>query len=85
MLQENAKLFVSDGENGDHFSHSAVAVSGDTVVVGAHFDDISGNLHQGSAYVFVQPSGGWAGLLAENAKLTASDGKSGDTLGDLSR
>lgn len=32
--------------------------------------------------MFVQPAGGWAGLLTENAKLTASDGRSGDTLGD---
>ena len=32
--------------------------------------------------MFVQPAGGWAGLLTENAKLAASDGKSSDTLGD---
>ncbi len=82
LLQENAKLFASDGADGDHFGHSAVAVSGDTVVVGAHFDDIGRNSSQGSAYVFVRPAGGWAGLLRENTKLTASDGRSGDNLGD---
>lgn len=82
LLRESAKLIASDGAPGDHFGHSAVAVNGDTVVVGAHFDDIGRNFSQGSAYVFVQPPAGWAGLLTENAKLTASDGGSGDTLGD---
>jgi hypothetical protein len=50
-LTEQAKLTASDGAVGDQFGFS-VAVSGDTVVVGAPFDDIDGAANQGSAYVF---------------------------------
>ena len=66
----------SDGEAGDIFGWS-VAVDGDTVVVGARYDD--------SAYVFTKPSGGWADWDPSNdtetAKLTASDGMVGDWFG----
>ncbi|MGH8472404.1 MAG: FG-GAP repeat protein, partial [Gammaproteobacteria bacterium] len=57
---EDARLTASDGATGDAFGFS-VAVSGETVVVGAVFDDVGSNLQQGSAYVFVRPVGGWAG------------------------
>lgn len=77
LLQESTKLIASDGEANNTFGLS-VAVSGDTVVVGAHLDDGG----QGSAYVFVKPAGGWAGLLTEDAKLTASDGRTFSLLGD---
>jgi hypothetical protein len=53
-----------------------VAISGDTVVVGAPGD----NSVQGSAYVFVKPGGGWA-TGTETAKLTASDGAAIDNFG----
>jgi MYXO-CTERM domain-containing protein len=79
-LTETAKLTASDGAGGDRFGGS-VAVSGDTVVVGALLDDIGANTNQGSAYVFVKPGGGWAGALTETAKLTASDGAAGDRFG----
>jgi uncharacterized protein (DUF2345 family) len=46
-----AKLTASDGAVGDDFGFS-VSVSGDTVVVGAQFADISTNAGQGAAYVF---------------------------------
>ena len=90
---ETAKLTASDGAMGDSFGES-VAVDGDTVVVGAYFDDDvdADNLQisdSGSAYVFTKPRGGWvawdtstdtekAGLTA---KLTASDGDDFDELG----
>jgi hypothetical protein len=76
---EQAKLTASDGAAGDRFG-IAVAISGDTVVVGANFDD-SPNVDQGSAYVFVKPGGGWTGALTESEKLTASDGAAGDDFG----
>ena len=66
-----AKLTASDGEAGDIFGWS-VAVDGDTVVVGARYDD--------SAYVFTKPGTGWA-TATETAKLTASDGVVGDWFG----
>ena len=76
---ERAKLMASDGAAGDYFGWS-VSISGDTVVVGARGDDDGGS-HSGSAYVFVQPPGGWSGTLNEDAKLLASDGAAGDYFG----
>jgi FG-GAP repeat/Putative Ig domain len=48
---QQPRLFAPDGEADDKFG-APVAVSGDTVVVGASFDDIGGNANQGSAHVF---------------------------------
>ena len=59
------KLTASDGAAGDEFGF-AVAVDGDTAVVGAYGDDG----YQGAAYVFTRQSGAWSQV----AKLTASDG-----------
>lgn len=72
-LTETAKLVASDGATGDQLGF-AVAISGDTIVVGA----VGDNGTRGSAYVFVKPSGGWSGTLTETAKLTAADGAGGD-------
>lgn len=75
-----AKLTASDNVAGDQFG-AAVAISGDTVVVGAPFAEIGGKDVQGAAYVFVRPPTGWAGNLTQTAKLTASDGATGDEFG----
>ncbi|RMD82834.1 MAG: hypothetical protein D6815_08225 [Candidatus Dadabacteria bacterium] len=80
-MTETAKLVASDGAPADGFGMS-VAIDADTVVVGAPTSDVGGNIDQGSAYVFVKPSGGWAGTLTESAKLVASDGASYDQLGN---
>ncbi len=76
---ETAKLTASDGAADDGFGYS-VAISGDTALAGAFWDDIGGNADQGSAYVFVKPGGGWA-TGTETAKLTASDGAASDFFG----
>jgi hypothetical protein len=76
---EQATLTASDGAAGDRFG--IVAVDGDTLVVGAHLDDVGANADQGSVYVFVKPAGGWGGLLTEQARLIASDGAAGDSFG----
>lgn len=66
---------------------TSVAISGNTIVVGAantsNFDDSrSGpSASPGSAYVFVEPAGGWVDMT-ETAALTASDGKAGDAFGN---
>ncbi len=78
-LNESAKLFASDEAPGDQFGLS-VAIAGDTVVVGAGWDDDKG-FDSGSAYVFVKPTGGWTGTLNESAKLLASDGAENDIFG----
>ncbi len=70
-----AKLTASDGATSDYFGYS-VAISGDTIVVGAECDDS----WRGSAYVFVKPAGGW-GNMTQTAKLTASDRAANDLFG----
>lgn len=75
-----AKLTASDQSGFEHFGQS-VGISGDTIVIGAPADIVGVNFSQGSAYVFVKPLGGWATTSAFTAKLTASDGTSGDSFG----
>ena len=70
---ETAKLSASDGAKFAGFG--AVAISGDTVVVGAM--SYGG---RGSAYVFEKPSGGWVSAT-ETAKFSASDRANGDHFG----
>ncbi len=77
-MGHTAKLTPSDGVSGDLFGRS-VSVSGDNVVVGSYQDDDNG-VNSGSAYVFTEPGSGWANMT-QTAKLTASDGVSGDALG----
>jgi len=70
------KITASDGAAGDYFG-SSVAVSGDTALVGAYYDDDNGD-RSGSAYLYQrQADGCWI----ETAKLTASDGAQGDWFG----
>ena len=62
------KLIASDGAPADYFG-TAVALSGDLVLVGAHGDDDKGD-SAGSAYVYERDlQGHW-----HETKLTASDG-----------
>ena len=75
---ETAKLTASDGSPSDYFGYS-VAVDGDVVVVGAFLTDDNGS-DSGSAYVFVEPNGGWVDAT-EAAKLTPSDGAADDQFG----
>ena len=66
---QQQKLTAADGAAFDSFGIS-VAISGDTVIVGADGTDINANNAQGSAYIFVQSGTTWT----QQAKLTASDG-----------
>lgn len=70
------KVVANDGAMDDYFG-KAVAVSGDTVAVGAPQDDIGANSDQGSIHVFVRNGTSWA----FQQKLTASDGMGADQLG----
>jgi hypothetical protein len=74
-----AKLVASDGAANDQFGFS-VAISGNTIVVGARLDDTVA-ADRGSAYVFVKPGAGWSGTLTQTAKLLGSDGLASDQLG----
>ncbi|MGH9441680.1 MAG: Ig-like domain repeat protein [Thermoanaerobaculia bacterium] len=65
---EAASLVPSDSANDDRFGNS-VAISGDTIVVGAPLATVGDVATEGEAYVFVRPVGGWSGTLNENARL----------------
>ncbi len=73
---QQQRLTASDGAAGDSFGQS-VAISGDTAVVGAHFDDAGANTDQGSAYVFMRSGTSWT----QQQKLTAGDGAALDNFG----
>jgi hypothetical protein len=70
MLQQ--KLYANDGKAFDRFGYS-VAVSDDTVVVGASIDLNS----QGKVYIFARSGGTWT----QRQKLVASDGSARDQFG----
>jgi hypothetical protein len=72
------KITASDGFAEDAFGYS-VAISVDTVVVGAHHDDVNGD-SSGAAYIFYRDQGGpdnWG----EVKKITAGDGEYLDIFG----
>ncbi|MGH8426638.1 MAG: hypothetical protein ACRES7_01475 [Gammaproteobacteria bacterium] len=73
---QTAKLTASDGAAYDFFGIS-VAVSGSTAIVCAENATVNGNGSQGAAYVFSDSGGTWS----QTAKLTASDGATGDAFG----
>jgi hypothetical protein len=75
LISEVKKLTASDGAGDDEFGKS-VAVSGDTLVVGAWYKELG----TGAAYVFRRNEGS-ADNWGEVKKLTASDGVKGDGFG----
>ena len=77
VWSEQQKLTAFDGEAGDYFGE-AVAVSLDTIVIGADGDDDIGT-NTGAVYVYVRDSGGIWNL---QQKLTASNGVDNDSFGN---
>lgn len=71
--QQTAKLYADDGEATDLFGIS-VAISGDTVIIGASGTRDPGAF-TGAAYFFDANDG------SQRAKLSASDGAAGDMFG----
>jgi hypothetical protein len=78
-MTETAKLTASDGSGQDLFGGS-VAVSNNTIAVGASEHQVGSNVKQGAAYIFVKPTAGWTNMT-ETAELSASDGATGNGLG----
>ncbi len=72
---QQAKLIAADAAAFDDFGY-AVAITGDTVVIGAPGDDGAG-VDMGAAYVFVRTGTTWS----QQAKLTAADGAAFDDFG----
>ncbi|GAB4289324.1 MAG: hypothetical protein Kow0068_14940 [Marinilabiliales bacterium] len=74
--ETQAKLLTSDGLGSDEFGYY-VSIKGDYVAVGAPGDN-----GIGSVYVYKKPVSGWSGSANyEIAKLTPSNGSSGDLFG----
>jgi hypothetical protein len=76
VWEEKAQIVAANGAAGDFFGHS-VAISGNTIVVGAVSDD-GANLDQGAVYVFVGSGATWN----QQARLTASDAQLGGLFGN---
>ena len=72
---QEAKLLASDGAAYDYFGYS-VAIDGNTVVIGAYYDDDKGS-NSGSAYIFRYDGSSWV----QEAKLVAPDGAASDYFG----
>jgi hypothetical protein len=75
---EAAKLVASDPGDQDRLG-SAVAISGDTIVLGAYTADVGAATQQGAVYVF--ESAAWFGTMTQTAKLTSADGLGSDAFG----
>ncbi len=73
---QQARLAPTDGQYGDHFG-MAVAVSGNTIIVGAYDHKVGANNGQGAAYVYVRAGATWT----LQQKLSASDGAQFDQFG----
>jgi len=73
---QQQKLTANDGAAGDSFGNS-VAISGDTVMIGAAGDTNGANARQGSAYVFSRSGTTWT----QQQKLLAADGGAEDSFG----
>ncbi len=74
---ETKIIIASDRAEFDNFGIS-VSISGDTVIVGADFEDVKGSA-SGSAYIFEKNAGVWP--TTETKKIFASDGTSSDNFG----
>jgi hypothetical protein len=82
VLHPAATLRARDGQAGDNFGYTSLAVSGTTVVIGGSRHAVKSHAEQGAVYVFERPRHGWSGLRYQSAELVASDGVAGDQLGE---
>jgi hypothetical protein len=73
------ELTSSDGTPVNLFGDS-IAVSGNTVVIGAPVDVVNGTSYVGAVYVFEKPASGWENMT-QVAKLTPSEGEGDIRLG----
>lgn len=73
---QQARLVASDAAVGDQFG-TAVALDGDTLVVGAPFSDGDGRQDSGAVYIFARSGTTWS----ERGKIVAQDAAAGDRFG----
>lgn len=73
--QAQQKIFGNDTTTGDFFG-SSVSIDGDTLLVGAFYDD-EPQVDSGAAFIFKRSSGTWS----QTAKLVSNDPASSDGMG----
>ena len=76
VWSQQAWITAADGSPGDQFG-LAVAISGDTLVVGAPYDNHTSGSDAGSAYVFVRSGTAWS----LQAWIKAGDAGAGERFG----
>lgn len=75
---QQQKLLASDAADDDRFGVSvSLSPEGNTLLVGAYFDDNTGGDNAGAAYVFTRSGSVWT----QRQKLTTSDGTPGALFG----
>jgi len=74
---QEQKLVASDAAGGDYFGYSA-AISGNTIVIGAFYDDNSNGTNAGAVYVFTRSGTTWT----QQQKIIATDGAASDEFGN---
>ena len=80
---ESTRLRASDGVANDGLGRS-VAISGDTVVLGAAGHEVGTNESQGAAYLYLKPETGWGtdgAIDDQTVELTTTDGAANDEFG----
>ena len=75
-----AILKAPRGQSEEAFGRS-VAISGNTIVIGAPGREVGRRAGQGAAYVFVKPASGW-GHASPPLKLTATRGQASEFFGE---
>lgn len=75
-LSQQTQLVASNGGAADQLGY-AVAISGDTAIVGVPDNDFSPTFNQGAAYVFVRSNNTWS----QQAQLIANDAANNDAFG----
>ncbi len=81
VWSQQSKITATDGAANDFFGYSVDISTSNTLVIGAYGDNINANIDQGSAYVYHGSAGIGGFIWALDAKLTASDGATGDAFG----
>ncbi len=79
-MTQTAELTASDPNPGSDQLGTSVAVSSNTVVVGALVHTVGSVFEAGAAYVYVMPASGWTSMT-QTAELSASDASEGEYFG----
>jgi hypothetical protein len=73
---QQQKLAAADGAASDEFGY-AVALDGETALIGTYGANVGGNSNQGAAYIFTRSGTSWS----QQQKLVAADGAGSDFFG----